>query len=1201
MGNSQSAIVDFDTHRRRSHRLSKPKTGNYATAGLLSPGGFSNSSKRHSDARMSFLPPPPSPASTPTTASTFDAHPGSGSGSEPYYQDQYMERSASAVSVQRKESRRRSLFRSRSSQGRPDRERRQSSIGPFSRVADRLSRTNSMTYESALSYYGQPAPESWQPPPAGSRTSWNYDMSSYEAKRLLNLAEEPRFELAATMSENKMTVVTETTWKSSNPTQPTKPPSTTISRANSDLSLYMPVRRRSVIQKPGVATRANSLRDGPVARPNFRFSHPPTPNMSRQPSVESFRNGVLSMPPSVHDPEVQRAVTPCEDNYQSTGAFKLGSLRIVNGAASPGSPEVEKNRNRSQGFSSKHADYFGATQIAESSDTAGGKPSIPHIVSLMVEAPQPRAIPLDPINTSFLNLDTPTISPALSPEPAPTSLAATITIVPDYLADITFSPFSLENQLPASPKLETTSRTAALDAHLFEDEPQTEYSSTEVLDVREDANAKPKPERPDGDTGSRFSRTDSGFESARSPSEYSHKQLTKADSGYSSNVSLRSFQAKAQEKELTLSLEKQSSHSSRGGVSVHSEERRSLSFVSAVSHLIPPEREAPPPPVPPKDHPPVSPTQPRPSTSTKKSGESANAPKPSLDVRVAAPPAINLPLRNGGPKSPDSMPRTPGSAKSAKSARSDRSTSALSIGSGSHKPSKLQRLLSSARRPAAGPPTVHATHIEEKANVPVVPREVEHKFHEHTGLFPLTTKRLALKPRASMDTLKTIFSVGSVEASASHEAVNIVPLAAKAPKSVVEEDHEAKEPGWRHTLQAVPSSIVSAAAHVIPRKPVPKRSTSERIVSVKDKGFETPQKSSSPDSILVAEAELSTYTSISNSLGNNAYDVALIAMASGEDGPLSPQIMSRTLTLNESAMRRLELGSPSSSTKSPFNLPSPTPPSPLAARNVSTVDKGKSPPPVSMATRRPMSLRVPQPLRSQSSTERLSRKNSREDIHSYPAAQPPLAKKPSRDSVRSYPAYPQLPNSASDRSDPSPSIPPMDPRRIMSFRQSQYSNNQVQNWETQTEHGYSGQASRSNSMVGHSRNNSVSSAPGGHAGYGIQRPGSAQSWQVYSAKPQLRHRASYDSFNLQQRRSQYGHPPSMSNGYSAPKSKYDPWNSNGQFDPGAGLGLQDSRYPPYVPRGHHRNRSISRVNPSAPYRVLHSYNSPAYRNAPIWG
>lgn len=1073
------------------------------------------------------------------------------------------------MSIQHKEpSRRRSLFRSRSSQGSPDRERRQSSLGPFSRVADRLGRANSMTYESALAYYGPPAPDSWQPP-AGSRMSWNYDMSSYEAKRLLNLTEEPRFELAAAASENKMTVVTETTWKSSNPAQSTNPASTTISRANSDMSLYMPVRRRSIIQKPGVATRANSLRDlPPLPRPNFRLSHPPTPELSRQQSVESFRNDVLSMPPGF---EVQRAVTPCEEDYQ-TGAFKLGSLRIVNGAASPGSPEVDKSRtkgDRSHGFSAEHSDYFASLQTGRQ----GAEISLPSDESREDQVPQAGTIPN---NDKFLNLD----SAGAGLQPVTAKLAPVAPGASTYLADMTFTPFSMEKELSTSPKLEITSRTAATDDRLFEDEIQTVYSP-EILDVREDASAKPKHERVESDPEKSVSRTDSGFASTRSPSEHSHKPLSKADSGYSSNVSLRSFQAKAQERDLTLSLEKRSSQSSRGAVSVRSDDHSSLSFVSGASHLIPPQREAPPPPVPPKDYPLVSPAHSNPVAAIKKSDSKTS------QAKALPPPVIAVSPRNAGPASPSSLPRTPGSAKSA---RSDRSNSVLSVGGGSQKPSKLQRLLSSARRPAAAQLAAQTIHT-------AVSREVEHKSHEHGGLLPLAAKRLTLKPRASLDTLKTIFSVGSLEAAS--EPVNIImPSVAKVPESVVEDEREAKEAGWKHTLQAVPSSIANAAAHVIPRKPVARKPLPEQKTSGKAKDVESSPKSSSPGSIPDVEAELSTYSSVSNSLGNNAYDNAFIAM----EDLRSPQIVSRTLTVNEATMRRLEMRSPiSMKSPPPLNLPSPAPPSPLLAHTANASDKARSSPPVSMMTRRPISLRVPQPLRSQSSTASLSRRSSRESIQSYPASQPSLLKKASRDSIRSYPSYVQVADGPSGTVDAPPAIPTMDPRRIMAFRQSQYSAYQAQNWDTQTEHDYSRQNSRANSMMGHSRNNSISSAPGGHVGYSIQRPGSAQSWQVYSAKPQLRHRSSHDSFNLQQRRSEYRHPPSMSNGYKGySKSMYDPWNSNGHFDPGAGVGLQDNRHPPYVPRGHHRNRSLNRA-PNAPYRVLHSYNSPAYRNAPIWG
>ncbi|KAK5654352.1 hypothetical protein OQA88_7261 [Cercophora sp. LCS_1] len=1187
MGNSQSSPLNaLDSPRRRSHRLSKPKTGNHATAGLLSPGGFSNSSKRLSNARMSFLPPPPSPASTPTTSSA----------SEPYVdvrppEPQRMERSASAVSVQQKESRRRSLFRSRSSQGSPgsDEPRRQRSIGPVARVADRLGdrlgRANSMTYESAVSYYGRPAPETWHPPPAGSRTSWNYDMSSYEAKRLLNLTEDTRFETAMAMSENKMTVVTETTWKSSNPTNP---PSTTISRANSDLSLYMPVRRRSVIRKPGVATRSNSTHESQgSSRPNFRFSHPPTPSLSRQQSFESHRSGVLSMPPRIRDPGVPRVVTPCEDEYQSIGAFKLGSLRIVNGAASPVSPEAEKSRkmgDTSQGHPGGRSDYFSgpqAEQLGVAADPA-------RVAAPNIAAPQPRPMSLSPHTTSFLHLDVVSVSSG----PTSGKSVSAMTDVPDYLADLTFSPFSLQDPLPISPKLQTTSKATALDDHLFEDEPQTEYSVDEVLDVRQDPSAKPSVPI-DGGVARTVSRTDSGFASGRSLSESSHKPLTKADSGYSSNVSLRSFQSKARERELTLPLEKRLSESSYRAVSVQPEER-SLSSLSHASHMVPPQREAPPPPVPPKDYPPVSPTQSRASTGTRMSGSSAGRASSSSRAKATPAPIKSHRSPDQGPKSPESIPRTPVSAKST---RSDRSLSALSIGSGSHKPSKLQRLLSSARRPAPVPLTVHATHVEEKASVPAIPHHVEHKLHEHSGLFPLTTRKLALKPRASLDTLKTIFSVGSVEVS--HEPLSSILSVPPVIESAAEDAGEGKEASWRHTLQAVPTSIALVAAHMIPRKPIARKPVPDRQPSVKSAAQAPPAKNASPDSIFISEAELSTYTSVHTSLGENAYDAALIAMASSREGSLSPQVVSRTLSITESTFRHLEMRSPGLA-NSPLNLPSPALPSPLLARAVAP-EQAKASPPVSMVARRPGSLRVPPPLRAQSSTASLSRKASRESIHSYPSAQPSLTRKLSRDSVQSYPTYPQGFDSASEQSGDSPPIPPMDPRRINSFRHSQPMN-APPNWDVQTDHDGSRTASRSNSVHGGGRRDSMSPAPG-QAGYGIQRPSSAQAWQVRTAKPPLRHRSSYDGWNHQQRRVQYGYAPSMSNGYTAqPKPIYDPWNSNSQFDPGYGVGLQDSRYPPYVPRGHHRNRSISRTaggNP--PYRVLHSYNSPAYRNAPIWG
>lgn len=971
------------------------------------------------------------------------------------------------------------------------------------------------------------------------------------------------------MSENKMTVVTETTWKSSNPANNANATNTPISRANSDLSLYMPVRRRSVIQKPGVATRSNSMRgDAMLSKPAVRYSHPPTPSLSRQTSFESYRGGVISMPPLHHDADVPRVLTPCEDNYQSIGAFKLGSLRITNGAASPASPELDRGRQRSDGDEGKpvaHSDYF---------DRPAPNPALskPPAADPKPETPQSRPVP--PISALPPLQDTDNTGAVEAGKKG--STVTSNSALPEYLADIVFSPFSLKGALPSSPELQTTSKATALEDDLFDDDSRDEFSPVEVLDVRQDPNAKPRQKDGQGSWGKPISRTDSGFISTGSPSERSYKPLTKADSGYSSNVSLRSFQAKAQERDLTLSLDKRSSHSTQRTGSLQSQ-NRSLSNASSTSYSTAPEREAPPPPVPPKDQPIHS--RPRGSSGT------AAIPAPISSGRA----------REAGLKSPDSLPRTPGSAKSG---RSERSISALSLGSGSNKPSKLQRFLSSARRPAAAPAVVHTAQVSETPSAPATPRVVAPKHQEQADFLPLTKKRLAPKARPSMDTLKTIFSVGSME---------IGPEAAKVPRVSEEAElpngnpHNLKEPSWRDSFQAMPSSIAAAAANVIPRKPVARKPIpSPREVG--QGGQKEPAQRGSPDTTALSDADLMTYSSVSASLGESAYDAGLIAMAGNHQGAPSPEIVNRTLSLNEATLWQLEMRSPGLS-HSPLNLnlPSPALPSPMLAKTVASQAKARSSPPVSMVTRRPMSLRVPPPLRSQSSTASLKHKASRESIKSYPSAQP-LARKASRDGIRSYPAYGSTTtDSSSDRSELSPPIPAMDPRRFSAFRHSQSVHQKTPNWDVQTDHDMSRQGPRNNSMQGQSRHNSLTSNAA-QAGSAIQRPSSAQAWQVRTAKPQqLKHRASHDGFNMQQRRRQHGHSPSMSNGYTAqPNHSYDPWNSNSQFDPGHGL--QDSRYPPYVPRGHHRNRSINRAaSTNVPYRVLHSYNSPAYRGAPIWG
>ncbi|KAG7120194.1 hypothetical protein HYQ44_004690 [Verticillium longisporum] len=192
--------------------------------------------------------------------------------------------------------------------------------------------------------------ESWNV--AGNRQSVNYDMSSYESRRLLNMTDQPLVQEPESVTvEPQLGEIDQATWKSSHPHEV---PAVSIPRVDSNVSLYAPARRRSVIQTPGVATRKPG--DSSVSRKSsFRHSHPPTPvgGRSRRGSyvAEAEVVRVISMPPPrvIAVDEVERVETPPELDYRQLGAMKHGSLRITNGAASP-VPSVEGDLPHDKAF-----------------------------------------------------------------------------------------------------------------------------------------------------------------------------------------------------------------------------------------------------------------------------------------------------------------------------------------------------------------------------------------------------------------------------------------------------------------------------------------------------------------------------------------------------------------------------------------------------------------------------------------------------------------------------------------------------------------------------------------------------------------------------------------------------------------------------------------------------------------------------------
>ncbi|KAL6871779.1 hypothetical protein J3F83DRAFT_613844 [Trichoderma novae-zelandiae] len=121
-----------------------------------------------------------------------------------------------------------------------------------------------------------------------------------------------------------------------------------IARTASDLSIYAPVRRRSVIQTPGVATRPR--RDDMLSIPDrstARNSQPVFGDDQYGPKPNSKAAKHLSMPlMNMGFGPLERAVTPCESDYKQLGGIKFGSLKITNGSP-PSSPQ-EKIKQHQQ-------------------------------------------------------------------------------------------------------------------------------------------------------------------------------------------------------------------------------------------------------------------------------------------------------------------------------------------------------------------------------------------------------------------------------------------------------------------------------------------------------------------------------------------------------------------------------------------------------------------------------------------------------------------------------------------------------------------------------------------------------------------------------------------------------------------------------------------------------------------------------------
>ncbi|KAI1654108.1 hypothetical protein F4813DRAFT_235271 [Daldinia decipiens] len=1140
MGNSISAEAPWKGHRA-SQKLSKPKTSNPTAAGLLNNNGASNPPRHSPAARRASLPHAPISATPPMLPEKDPIVSVSVSSGE------------KGLDLGHRISRR--LFRSNTSKDVPRHHRRSNSVEVPDLPQDRWSnRIGSLGNGFDEGYnYGQ-APVQVSLSKNTSRTSFNYDLFSYEAQRLSNIVSEtPREDHLASL-ENRIHVseAMRGDFRGRRPSIHDTPPSRTPS--NSDLSLYTPMRRRSFMT-PGVATREVRM-DSDLPKPKTRYSVPSTP--ARRESMESTGIGTISLPHQLTNLEpVPRALTPCEAEYTQTGAFKHGTLRITNGspARSPARSSIRDLDGDTKygdtgilAVTNTAEDYFGTVQAAPTNhiETQSSEISVPK-VEIQINS-----------NAEGVTSARPILSQRLSELPG----------------EYQISPPTLKGGELIIPDIYVTSKNTAIEDRLFEDDDQGEYSSVEVLDVRVDTNAKSMPPRAkpaaEGRSSKEISRSDSGI--ASPASEYSAAPLSKADSGYSSSVSLRSFSSRPQAPEKDRTIEVMSDTSVKQSRRAGELEATSPIVATASVDVFESSKEPPPPPVPMKDPHLVAPTSPK--TPGEQSPRFQQAPRSEGISQPTQAPERTLPPRNTWNHPSRSIETYRSSLRSPPTSSPSRSTT-----TGFRKPGKLQRFLSGSRAPLAA----HNTHPVGYARVPAVSRDMHAKLQIHARSRPISFRKLALRSAASKETLGTILSVGSAELLQDEDL---------SPKTL---GGQIIAPGRN---QGTPLSLESKATNnssallqkSVRRKPVPARSydTSPKPPTI----IKT-----SPENKLVQVASPRT----TNRDPNNSTNISASNDRTSTYIPRQPSSSTLVGHMEEgsrmiNARRSYEFAQGKSHSATSLEVPPPVPSSRFS----------KSPPPVSMRTRNMGTLRIP-PVRSKSTPPEnmgrpgrtpYSRKGSREgnlttpDVSgTFAANQTTVPRRSSRENFQNYP-----PSQARHYIDKSSSLPALNGVQPINVRPEVA--NQAPSWDVQIDHGpslsrRSSDYSRRSSLASQSSQRSAATA------------GPVFFRQPHHSQPNLplRRQPSYDEYNIVPQDScarDNGPYPSLSRNGQIYVS--DPWSGRSMSLPQQldQQWHQPIQHPTPPPRHHTRHQSIDQQGNPMPYRVLHSYHSPAYRNSPIW-
>lgn len=772
-------------------------------------------------------------------------------------------------------------------------------------------------------------------------------------------------------------------------------PQRVLPRANSDTTLYGPIRRRSLLQH-GVATRKS-----PFPESDSRQSLPSQVyaseiqdyyyNPGKSPSSPLSNIAGLGREVNNGSP-LPRVETPTDMDYGHTGIFKLGSLRITNGAVSPALSEVRTStpadedfltvgaRRSAERYHQQHPSQRGNTMATPIDITRPWTTQAESALRQPYEAEQPPLM----IET---RLPLPDPSFALFNFGNKHSPNRSLDLANEYMNDLALSPFSFEASPPASPKLQATSKHMAVDDELFEAEP-----------------VSPGEHPP--------SSFDSGYGTTESTQAHvAPKPLAKADSGYSSNISLRSFKKDA----ATIVRESDGLPTpSTGAVpraasSTYSSEAPSR--VASSVYSIPSQA----------------------SDMTLRAERSLPAIPPqevSVPQPLRDPPSVPMISgETGTPKPADkqlrrqSLPSLPKTVQQPPVLREKSSSSGESISSNGSKwrSNRIQKQRSKTVEPTPVF-TIQAIRASGVYGIPAVPAETSRKLDERVDGFPTTSipntfsGASNLRRSGSKETLTTIFSVGSAEVrdelsfARLQAALPSVPTHGPIPEYAPTSPEQ--KPAFERRATYQPTSY----------KPIPQRKPLENRRSLpataRDR-MHAQRRQSIEQQEEEFEAHVTNFDTISSSLGKSPYDVAANAIRRPQSSGASVSARLTISQLELDAAARFQqarsVSRESSTLVSRKSLDSIAVGNPLASSTNTTSHlrrKSREHPPQAHANtsgKRPYSF-IPPPSYPLPPLPRELKKTK---------SPPPISMKTQR---KSLPAMPAPPMAAPDRTPPQPPV-----------------------------------------------------------------------------------------------------------------------------------------------------------------------------------